>query len=82
MLKWDSDSPVTFKPGYTVYKNREIVTEEGKRETFSVAVKYVPGHTVHDFDKRFRLEDEGYISADDKVFRWEVLDMELNMRWF
>lgn len=55
MLRWDADSPVTFK---------------------------ADGHTLHDFDKRFRLEDEGYISADDKVFRWEMLDMELNMRWF
>lgn len=55
MLKWDDDSPVTFK---------------------------ADGHTVHDFDRRFQLEDEGYISADDKVFRWEMLDMELNMRWF
>ena len=40
------------------------------------------GHTVHDFDKRFRLEDEGFISADDKVFRWEMLDAELNYRLF
>ena len=40
------------------------------------------GHTVHDFDKRFKLEDEGYISPDDKIFRWEMLGMELNMRWF
>ena len=55
MLKWDADSPVSFK---------------------------ADGHTVHDFDKRFKLEDEGYISADDKIFRWEMLDMELNMRWF
>ena len=55
MLKWDDDSPVTFK---------------------------ADGHTVHDFDKRFQLEDEGYISPDDKIFRWEMLDMELNMRWF
>ena len=55
MLKWDADSPVTFK---------------------------ADGHTVHDFDKRFKLEDEGYISPDDKIFRWEMLDMELNMRWF
>ena len=55
MLKWDADSPVTFK---------------------------ADGHTVHDFDRRFQLEDEAYISADDKVFRWEMLDMELNMRWF
>ena len=55
MLKWDNDSPVTFKPD---------------------------GHTVHDFDRRFRLEDEGFISADDKVFRWEMLDAELNYRLF
>ena len=55
MLKWDADSPVTFK---------------------------ADGHTVHDFDKRFRLEDEGFISADDKVFRWEMLDKELNYRMF
>lgn len=55
MLKWDADSPVSFKPD---------------------------GHTVHDFDRRFRLEDEGLIYPDDKVFRWEMLDQELNMRWF
>lgn len=55
MLKWDADSPVSFK---------------------------ADGHTVHDFDKRFQLEDEGLISADDKVFRWSMLEEELNYRWF
>jgi hypothetical protein len=55
MLKWDSDSPVTFHPD---------------------------GHTVHDFDRRFQLEDDGFISSDDRVFRWEMLDSELNYRWF
>lgn len=55
MLKWDTDSPVTF---------------------------HADGHTVHDFDKRFQLEDEGFISTDDKVFRWEMLDLELNYRMF
>ena len=55
MLKWDTDSPVTFK---------------------------ADGHTVHDFDRRFQLEDAGLIYPDDKVFRWEMLDQELNMRWF
>lgn len=54
-LKWDKDSPVTFK---------------------------ADGHTVHDFDRRFRLEDEGLISPDDKVFRWSMLEEELNYRWF
>ena len=47
MLKWDTDSPVSFKPD---------------------------GHTVHDFDKRFEMEDKGIITANDKSFRWKVLD--------
>lgn len=55
LLKWDSDSPVTF---------------------------HADGHTVHDFDRRFALEDDGLIAADDKVFRWSMLDDELNYRWF
>lgn len=55
MLKWDSDSPVTFK---------------------------ADGHSVHDFDRRFELEDEGFISCDDKIFRWEMLSQELNYRIF
>ncbi len=55
LLKWDSDSPVTF---------------------------HADGHTVHDFDRRFALEDEKLISADDKVFRWSMLDDELNYRLF
>ena len=55
MLKWDKDSPVTFK---------------------------ADGHTVHDFDHRFRLEDEGLIYQDDKVFRWSMLEDELNFRLF
>lgn len=40
------------------------------------------GHTVHDFDRRFALEDEGLLYPDDKVFRWAMLDDELNYRWF
>ena len=40
------------------------------------------GRTVHDFDRRFQLEDVGFISPNDKVFRWSMLDDELNMRWF
>lgn len=55
MLKWDSDSPVTFK---------------------------ADRHTVHDFDRRFQLEDEGYIYPEDRKFRWDMLDSELNRRWF
>lgn len=55
LMKWDLDSPVTFK---------------------------ADGHTVHDYDRRFALEDLGLIAADDKVFRWSMLEAELNYRWF
>lgn len=54
LLKWDADSPVSFK---------------------------ADGHTVHDFDKRFQLEDEGLIYADEP-FRWKQLEEDLNYRWF
>ena len=46
LLKWDEDSPVTFRPD---------------------------GHTVHDLDRRFQLEDDGKIPTD-KRFRWDMLD--------
>ena len=54
LMKWDLDSPVTFK---------------------------ADGHTVHDFDRRFQLEDEGIIYPDE-YFRWSMLEEELNLRWF
>lgn len=53
MLKWDNDSPVTFK---------------------------ADGHTLHDYEKRFSLEDETLIDKDEP-FRWEMLNKELNYRW-
>lgn len=46
MLKWDSDSPVSFKPD---------------------------GRTVHDYDERFQLEDEGLIRPGDR-FLWSMLE--------
>ena len=49
MLKWDKDSPVTFK---------------------------ADGRTVHDFEKRFALEDQKLIVPSDH-FRWAMLDEEL-----
>lgn len=39
------------------------------------------GHTVHDYDRRFALEDDGMIRPDEP-FRWAMLDEELNYRWF
>lgn len=42
---------------------------------------HADGHTVHDFDRRFQMEDENLIFPYDN-FRWEMLDQELNYRWF
>lgn len=47
MLKWDNDSPITFR---------------------------ADGLTVHDYDKRFELEDMGLIDKD-KRFRWRMIEM-------
>lgn len=55
MLKWDADSPVTFR---------------------------ADGHTVHDFDRRFALEDEGLLRPGDPCFRWEQLDGDLQYSLF
>ena len=52
MLKWDSDSPVTF---------------------------HADGRTVHDFDERFALEDQGIVSADEP-WKWSYLD-EVQLKW-
>lgn len=46
LLKWDKDSPRSFK---------------------------ADGHTVHDYERRFQLEDEGLIPTD-RCFRWDMLD--------
>ena len=55
MLKWDKDSPVSFKPD---------------------------GRTVHDFDRRFQLEDEGILQPNDRTFRWFQLDGNVQMKFF
>lgn len=47
LLKWDKDSPMTFKLDF---------------------------RTVHDYEKRFDLEDKGYIQPNDSRFRWKSLD--------
>lgn len=45
LLKWDSISPVSFKPD----------------------------HTLHEYEKRFQFEDNGYILPNDTRFRWRSL---------
>lgn len=51
LLKWDNDSPVTFK---------------------------ADGHTVHDYDRRFEQEEQGFVPKD-RTFRWSMLDDERQM---
>lgn len=52
-----------------------------KWDADSPVVFKADGHTVHDFDLRFQLEDEGFIHPDEK-FRWSMLDEPLNYRFF
>lgn len=54
MLKWDNDSPISFKAN---------------------------GQTLHDYDKRFFLEDIGAIRPGDP-FRWRMLDENLQVKLF
>lgn len=55
MLKWDADSPVSFKEN---------------------------GHTVHDYDARFAMEDAGEIRADEP-WKWDYLKFwQMRMEWY
>ena len=51
LMKWDLDSPVTFK---------------------------ADGHTVHDFDRRFQMEEDGLVPMD-KTFRWAPVESYISM---
>lgn len=92
MLKWDKDSPVTFKPGHWTYKRVEVNNlcgfedvnwddyEDGD-EYVTIKDKFVEGKTVHDYDLRFQLEDEGYIFPEEKGFKWSMIENP-QRRWF
>ena len=54
LLKWDSDSPVSFK---------------------------ADGRTVHDFDRRFSLEDMGILQPNDSCFKWSCLDDDIQLKF-
>lgn len=41
-----------------------------------------PGRTVHDYDRRFQMEDEGLLIPGDPRFKWKMLDQPLNYRLF
>lgn len=40
---------------------------------------HADGHTVHDFDRRFSLEDSGKVPADRR-FRWSMLNRQFSFR--
>lgn len=50
-MKWDLDSPVTFK---------------------------ADGHTVHNFDRRFQMEEDGVVPMD-RTFRWHPVENYVSM---
>lgn len=39
-------------------------------------------HTLAEYDRRFQLEAQGFLCANDKNFRWSMLDESLNYRLF
>ncbi|MCM1439669.1 MAG: hypothetical protein NC131_10810 [Roseburia sp.] len=48
-----------------------------KWDTDSPVNFHPDGHTVHDFDRRFQMEDEHLLTPGDPRFRWAMLDGEL-----
>ena len=59
-MKWDADSPVTFK----------------------APSRNSPGRTVHEYDRRFQLEDDGWLLPGDKKFKWAMMDDDIQMKFF
>lgn len=44
-------------------------------------IRFKPEHTLHDFEKRFQLEDEGLISPEDR-FYWKCLEDGIQLSFF
>lgn len=53
-----------------------------KWDTDSPVNFHPDGHTVHDFDLRFRLEDEGLLKPGDTRFKWKQLYEDLQYSLF
>lgn len=50
--------------------------------TFRAGCHGRQGHTVHDYERRFQMEDEHLLGVDIPFWSWDVLDAELNYRLF
>ena len=66
----------TFRHGYP-----ELWQILLKWDNDSTVAFKADGHTVHDFDRRFQLEDEGLIDPKS-TFRWSMLDDDLQYTIF
>lgn len=53
-----------------------------KWDNDSPVLFHADGHTVHDFDLRFRLEDEGLLKPGDTRFKWKQLYEDLQYSLF
>lgn len=65
MLRWDSD----------------LIEDQMKRDRKQKKRFSPNGKTLHDYEERFKLEDEGFIYPDER-WNWSKLNEELNYRWF
>ena len=50
--------------------------------TFKAPTRKQAGHTVRDYDERFKLEDDGVLVKDDGHFRWKQLDEPIQLSLF
>lgn len=50
-----------------------------KWDADSAVTFHADGHTVHDFDERFTLEDQKIVSADEP-WKWEYLE-QVQLKW-
>lgn len=55
----------------------DLQIDAGRTEYIARISHGPDGHTVHDYDLRFRLEDEGLLIPGDPRFRWKQLDEDL-----
>lgn len=65
---------------YPQYWELMLKWDNDSKVTFKSGSRGKPGHTVHDFDRRFALEDEGLIDPE-APFKWSMLDQELNYQF-
>lgn len=56
--------------------------DEDSPRSFRQPTRGQEGHTVHDYDRRFQLEDDGFLIAGDTKFRWSMLGENLQYRFF